>query len=218
MKKKATLLGTLNSPTGKPLRFYEIGSDERLFVSRYDVGKILGYKGNSTSGRKTAPSLLDRALVASKNPPVKCLISSTTYDAWLLCIDLNVLPLSIQKFVEFLVNAPRHYQKHNLYFDNAFKLLDWLDGEIIPLFYEITPTNDEKASFDKKAYMREWKAKNPDRVREYKRRWSEAHPEYQREYMRRWHANNPDYMREYHARKRAEKKTVQSNLFEELTP
>ena len=64
----------------------------------------------------------------------------------------------------------------------------------------------DEATAARRAYYRQWRAKNRERVSAYNRRYNERHPEYReirREYARKRRAEDPEGMREYGRRWRA---------------
>jgi hypothetical protein len=58
-------------------------------------------------------------------------------------------------------------------------------------------------TFNRKEYMKEWTAANPEKVKEANKKWRATNPEYHREYHRRYRAANPEKAREYDRRYRA---------------
>ncbi len=75
-------------------------------------------------------------------------------------------------------------------------------------------------------YMRQWRAKNSERIKEYKRNWNAANPDAVKKWkrksylatierckdrMRKWRANNPERCRELSRRKRAENPELYRN-------
>ena len=55
---------------------------------------------------------------------------------------------------------------------------------------------EELAREKQREYLREWRKKNPDKVKEYNKKQRE----YMREYMREWRKKNPDKVKEYNQR------------------
>lgn len=58
----------------------------------------------------------------------------------------------------------------------------------------MTPDEKRKA---KAAYMRERRAKFPERTRAIRKKWTDAHPGYYTEYLRKWREANREHLREY---------------------
>lgn len=58
----------------------------------------------------------------------------------------------------------------------------------------------EAAKQARRAYWKEYRRKNPDKVREYQQRYYEKHREKMNEYQRSWRKKNPDRYRETQAR------------------
>jgi hypothetical protein len=49
----------------------------------------------------------------------------------------------------------------------------------------------------RREYQRQWRAKNPDKVRAYRRQWRANNVEELREYNRVWRKNNPEKVKSY---------------------
>lgn len=49
---------------------------------------------------------------------------------------------------------------------------------------------------EKRAYMREWRAKNKDHIKEYKRQWNADNPDKVKEANEKWREENPDKVKE----------------------
>jgi len=54
-----------------------------------------------------------------------------------------------------------------------------------------------------KAYVKEWKAKNPTKSAQYQKKWRESHKEeynaYMKEYIKEWRKKNKDKLKQYNA-------------------
>ena len=53
---------------------------------------------------------------------------------------------------------------------------------------------------DRREYHKQWKAQNPEKVKEHQKRWKACHPERVAEYQRQWRARNPEHLRQWCAR------------------
>lgn len=51
-------------------------------------------------------------------------------------------------------------------------------------------------AFDKKLYMKEWRKRNKDRIKEYVRKYNENNPEKKKEYARKYYEKNKDKWKE----------------------
>ena len=51
-------------------------------------------------------------------------------------------------------------------------------------------------AFDKKLYMKEWRKRNKDRIKEYARRYNENNPEKKKEYAHKYYEKNKDKWKE----------------------
>lgn len=77
---------------------------------------------------------------------------------------------------------------------------------------------------DRKAYKRQWKLDNPEKVRAAQRKWEDAHPEQSRARKRKWRNSNTDSSKEYFRNYRienppdAEKERERVRLWREANP